>query len=146
MKTPYLIQRGKFKGTPQSKIRGINSLIRFDYMGAAEFEQGALPKSLKRIVNNINTYTINKVEGYEGVQNQDMYVCCKQEEVEDIIINAMLLACNQLKLKERCDIRDYMSGMEYANDFWWDIENDFMICFGEENSNNLLTAIKGSME
>lgn len=45
---PYLIQRGGFKLAPK-EITGPDSILRFDYMGSAEFEFGALPQSLRRM-------------------------------------------------------------------------------------------------
>jgi hypothetical protein len=43
----YYIQRGSFRNEPTKK--GIDSILSFDYMGAAEFEFGSLPKSLTYI-------------------------------------------------------------------------------------------------
>jgi len=56
------------------------------------------------------------------------------------------LALNEIILKERCDLPKFISGKsdEWDNDFWWDIDNDFMfwkfnpdfdIKFKEEISN-----------
>ena len=50
----YLIQRGKFKKSDHKK--GIDSILKFDYMRSSEFEWGALPESLKRIRSNIKKY------------------------------------------------------------------------------------------
>lgn len=41
----WLVQRIRRRDMPSSK--GIDALFEFDYMGAAEFEFGALPKALK---------------------------------------------------------------------------------------------------
>lgn len=52
--TPYLVQRAKFND--RTDKRGIDNILQFDYMGSAEFEFGALPKSLENIRKKINDY------------------------------------------------------------------------------------------
>ena len=60
--TFYLVQRGTFRDKIDiSKITGIDSIISWDYMGSSEFEFGALPTSLKRIVFN---YRNNKIHSF----------------------------------------------------------------------------------
>ena len=57
MKT-WLIQRAKFE---DRKSTGIDSILSFDYMGSAEFEWGALPKSLKFIRGHFKEYDYHNV-------------------------------------------------------------------------------------
>ena len=47
--TPYLVQRVLKNGYPSPDAKGVDALFRFDYMGSAEFEFGAINKSLKRL-------------------------------------------------------------------------------------------------
>lgn len=50
MRQPYLIQRGKAQRYPNpSKPMHISNTIDLDYMGNAEYEFGAMPKSLREI-------------------------------------------------------------------------------------------------
>jgi hypothetical protein len=105
MNEPYLIQRmtkptrknGKVFDNPFNFGGGyvnggftekawaiIKEIVAFDYMGAAEFEFGSLPKSFGEIVKNHATYgageiTINKIPVY--------YICSAemQETVRDWI-------------------------------------------------------------
>lgn len=145
MKSSYLVQRGKFKGTTETEIKGIDSLIQFDYMGSAEFEFGALPASLRRIIKNITEYEFSYVDGITDSKGNLMTIFHDKRFVDDVKINAMYLFENKLRLKERCDIQEYAKGINSCygnNNFWWDIENDFMICFGEKNSNSLKIAIE----
>lgn len=65
IKSPYVscIQRGKFR--INSNKKGIDSLIKFDYMGSSEFEFGALPKSLTHIRDKIQNYSGKKFNFFE---------------------------------------------------------------------------------
>jgi len=47
--TPYLVQRIETRQTVRDDDVGVDRHFRFDYMGSAEFEFGALPKALKAI-------------------------------------------------------------------------------------------------
>ena len=44
MKKFYLIQRGNFKNDEKS-LTGSDGVVNLDYMGATEFEWGAIPKA-----------------------------------------------------------------------------------------------------
>lgn len=125
---PYLIQRAKFV---KSDKKGIDSILRFDYMGSAEFEWDALPKSLDRIRKNSVNFSYNdlKINGKEITVYSDSNI----EKITEILID---LSHDKIRLKERSDFKSYVRPSVYDNqwiekhghdtDFWWDIENDFM--------------------
>jgi len=70
----YLIQRAKFY---ESDRKGIDGILQFDYMGAAEFEWGALPESLKRMRENRKNYDLEVIV----VKNKKAVVCfCTEEQ------------------------------------------------------------------
>ena len=124
--TPYLIQRAKFKNPIEANEIGIDRIIQLDYMGSAEFEFGALPKSLKRIRANADNYTHFR---YAFSTGKVVTVFCKKEDrkkMGEILEN---LVAKKIRLKEFCDLDNYVND-EVAvfrnNDFWWDILNDFM--------------------
>jgi len=58
----WLVQRGEFKIIKDNDIIGMDSLITWDYMGSAEFEFGALPQSLKRMVKEFNQYQLFEIK------------------------------------------------------------------------------------
>jgi len=120
MKQPYLIQQAKF--SDRSDRKGIDSILAFDYMGSAEFEFGALPQSLKRIRENIDNYIYTDYP----ISKKKIRVFCNKDESIDVVAALERLSKKEIKLKEWIDFSDWLSGNKHWNDFWWDIDNDFM--------------------
>jgi len=133
MLKPYLIQRAKFE---KREGEGIDILLGFDYMGSAEFEWGALPKSLKRIRESKKKY-IQFEHIFENFEDKPIMVLCKIEDKEELPKVLSQLADRELRLKEYCDLDAYLKGnKDYrTSDFWWDIENDYFFWRSNENFN-----------
>ena len=123
MEKPYLIQRAKFENRPYKK--GIDQLLSFDYMGSSEFEWGALPKALKRVRENLADY-VQFQYSFTKHPAKVVTVFCKKEQQDFVGSILEQLADREIRLKEYCDLDKYIKGEEkYANDFWWDIDNDW---------------------
>lgn len=124
MKKPYLIQRAKFENRPDKK--GIDQLLSFDYMGSSEFEWGALPKSLKRVRENLADYVLFQYSFKKHPAKVVTVFCTKEQQdlVGDILEQ---LSEGKIRLKEYCDLDNYVvPKTKYRdNDFWWDIDNDW---------------------
>ena len=75
---PHLIQRGTIK---EGEYTGLDSLINYDYMGAAEFEFGALPKALTNLLQLLPTLQINSLET-PNHPNQKIYTITTQETTD----------------------------------------------------------------
>lgn len=119
----WLIQRGTVEYRESTK--GIDSLVRFDYMGSAEFEWGALPKSLKRIREELNDYTYLDIPIKERV----VTVFCKNSQKSEMKQYLTDLAERKFRLKEFTAFNEFVNDSGYFKDrfnFWWDIENDLM--------------------
>ena len=157
MKSSYLIQRLQ-KPYPGSEdnpfnwgggyIRGgfnetaykhLNQIFRFDYMGAAEFEFGEVPKSMSIIQAY---FTIgNGVTGVMYIHKIPVYYLCHkllETEVKDRIKE---LSQNKYRLKEHTFFDEALAARipanivpekkdkyKFAAEFigWLDIENHFM--------------------
>jgi hypothetical protein len=141
----WLIQRGKFKTTALNAITGIDSIIQWDYMGSAEFEFGALPESLKRIVKDCNN---NKNTWHPvTIRNQNFTLLAKPEDIETIVPALNLLANKETK--NQCYLKEY-AGLDIYFDkeddifmipnFWWDVDNDWML-FPADKEEMVLTAM-----
>lgn len=125
MNKSYLIQRAKFRNNPNKK--GIDQILSFNYMGSAEFEFGALPQSLKRIRENFKDYMYSLY----FINDKAITIFCKKSELSEILNTLEKLAKKEIRLKEWIDFPNWLNDKEHWNDFWWDIDNDFM--FWEEN-------------
>lgn len=55
---------------------------------------------------------------------------------------------NQIRLKEFNTLNDYLyNDQEYSNDnFWWDIENDFYIFFGQKKESLIINMQQALLE
>lgn len=117
----YLLQRGRFNKSPW-KV-GIDSILKFDYMGSSEFEWGALPKSLSRIREK-DQYTYLDIP----VKDKVISVYCKESQKSEVREYLNKLAENVFHLQEYSDFDTYInpSNLKSRTDFWWDINNDLM--------------------
>lgn len=126
----YLVQRGIVKNRDY-KI-GIDSIVEFEYMGASEYEWGALPDSLKRIRKNISEYTYLDVP----IKDKVISVFCKSEQKAEIKQFLEKLASGKMRVKCCSYFDQYVSPSEYERqwqkkhpletNFWWDLDNDIM--------------------
>jgi len=131
MKDPYLIQRATFRKSEKS---GIDSLLEFDYMGSAEFEFDALPKSLKAIRKEVNEYEKITFQ----IKGMSIEVFCKSEDRIAVFDFINGLAVNKYRLKEYSGFDNYTGSFPVKSymrrvDFWWDIENNFMFWKSNED-------------
>lgn len=123
-----LIQRGRFEDRDYKK--GIDSIVKFDYMGSSEFEYGALPESLGKIRANISEYTYLDVPmlSFPKSQMVSITVFCKNSQKAEVKTYLQELADDNFSLQEPSDFDTYINKKEYPNrtDFWWDIGNHLM--------------------
>ncbi|RXZ78118.1 hypothetical protein EBB07_29125 [Paenibacillaceae bacterium] len=148
----WLIQRGRFKGQDTrltNDIVNIDSLIRFDYMGSAEFEWGALPKSINRITKDWDNYRVVGT-GIKDKKKRELFTICNKNRVEDTLACIDHVSKTPYGYKEWCDMGWSLSTIENIfsqpssgyNDFWWDIENDWMACVGIDRINQVKYAVE----
>lgn len=171
----YLIQRGTsydlLNYQADDKKNGIDKLVKWDYMGSAEFEFGSLFKSMQRVRNDIVSYELYTHE--TTMNGYPVYVFCKQSKKDEVFavlnelvdfnkshyglkehinfykwFNPSINVPPKKKLKKIRIVRDKTLYTDekgvtfyerYKNDdkiiwsearnlenFWFDIENDFM--------------------
>lgn len=127
----YLVQRGQIADRDFKK--GIDSICKFDYMGSAEFEFGALGESLGRIRKDISNYKYMNAKIY-GIQITVFFN--KKHEESEIETYLKDLADNKFHVKQHSDFNNVVNPSKFEREwqakhpnktnFWWDIENDFM--------------------
>lgn len=106
----------------------LDSVVTLNYMGHTEYEFDNVDISLYRVTLNLPFYKIiifNEYTNKDGLPLKVlcpiMYVNFVQDNVKSIINgNAELLG-----------IYDFTKDAE-DNNFWWDLENDFMMFYGDE--------------
>ena len=117
----YLLQRAEFRN--HDTYKGLDKILLFEYMGSAEFEFGALGKSLERIRQASNTYSYKKyrVKG----KTFTVYAVKSVHEYFEEFINKLI--DNKIRLKEASYIgRAFEKYKHYNTSFWWSLDNDFM--------------------
>lgn len=149
MNTPHLIQRGRFQEV-HGPIQGIDGLVSFDYMGSAEFEFGALPRSLKEMCKAADGQQMYEV-GIRAHNGKGVFLVCTEAQTEKALVYVKELAnpkCSY-RLKEGARFVENLTGVSFGKplhsfntfDFWWDINNHYMFCLGKNNAKNLVKAI-----
>lgn len=154
----YLVQRGAFRTEiNNSKHSELDKNILLDYMGSAEFEWGALPKSYNRILDNVGEYYIHIHPDIKNANDVPLLVFCTNKDWEYIkdTLSEFIKANNpkqvsDYRLKEWISFADrhYQVGPPKSrwdkvneDDFWWDIDNDFFFFYGAIDRANLIDKI-----
>jgi len=146
----YLVQRGIFKHEEKENIVGIDSLINFEYMGSAEFEFGALPESLNRIIGEWKNFDVFETS-LKDSDGGSVFVICKKtskSEVEKCLIE---LSEKKHRTKEISYFQEYLNGKHKTDRYirtrlWWDIDNDWMACPGKQKIELVKFAIEKVIE
>jgi hypothetical protein len=123
-------------GIPTEGMKILREVFRFDYMGSAEFEFGAVPKALAKIVDERKKYVFGILDiivfPERAVPNirKVSYLCHKDHEAE-VITRIKQLATDEYKhfrLKERCNLKPSLEGREYDKEIcgWLELDNAFM--------------------
>lgn len=74
------LKNGGLSDDAMSLLRGIFS---FDYMGAAEFEFGAVPKALQKLGNDKNLTTAQFTITHGG-RDHTIYILCNEADVDEV--------------------------------------------------------------
>jgi hypothetical protein len=149
MKKPYLIQRATIR--PEVKdtdIKGIDSLLSFDYMGSAEFEFGALPAGLRvscALFDQLKVHRVDDIRQHGA--GARLRLICKLEDVEYLtdfwtqqIIKPYGSGLKELTYME-CAVTTTSSLKDKAN-CWWDLDNGWWAVFGAENAQKIIKALQ----
>jgi len=139
MERTYLVQRLK---KPQEKINPfnfggglengglsnegaelINKIWSFDYMGASEFEWGAIPKALQRIAQ----YS-SKGNAVTGQLGKDVHYLCERDIRSNVEQAIREIADDSLRLKEPAYLKEVIEGKNtFAQRYvgWLELNNGF---------------------
>lgn len=122
---PWLVMRLKRPWAEVQRDKGFDGFFELDYMGASEYEFGAVPDSLKRIRKG------GKVSVFPvSLSGKDVFLVCHRQEVD-----AVLRSLEQHVEKQHGSTKisswfyDHFHGL--AEDFqdrvvaWWALDQDF---------------------
>lgn len=143
----------------------MSGALRFDYMGAAEFEFGALPNSLRNL--RAEQKNLRMYEVYLRGEQIPLYVygALNEQELSDYVDLLNDLRNGTKQLKERSEfsreelirwrqheaeqrIRNQKMGRKYTpyetTNFWWDLTNDVLFTFDEDLADRIPVYLEGS--
>lgn len=130
----WLIQRGAFRQNGTT-LTGRNGVVNLDYMGASEFEWGAIPKAYRRLMYEFPNYGIFNTNIYTPEQ-EELLIFCKKEIAVELItaIQQFIESPYHLKkyseLEKVPEVKKEGTLYEYRrSDFWWCI--DFPSAYGD---------------
>lgn len=142
-----LIQRCKFVDNfdPEG---GVNRNVNLHYMGSAEFEFGALPKSLREVCFNLDNYESLVLDSIKNPKGESLYLFIDQARFSEEVVEFLFKKSNSETegghTKESVRLADAVNGKIHKFnqvDLWWDIENHFFFTFGLENVDKLKTIL-----
>jgi hypothetical protein len=144
----YLVQRCTYRGQNKAVNKAtVSDFYPQDYMGAAEFEFGALPASLRDMYAAREKYKIWKM----GIKPKNILWAWGNEFFMDDIneqLDKYINTTNGGLLKERISLWDILNGKKsYRDDnFWWDIGENFVFSLIEEAVRKFPDCLKNSIE
>jgi hypothetical protein len=157
----YLVQRGSFKDYTNLPINyTFDTLVKLDYMGAAEFEFGAVQDSLQKFV-----YSDNIIINLVTINGKDFNVIYPCKFKDSIYLNEIISTFTEMvkdkhytkcsnyfkyyfdgkeieRLKKGCKNKKETVDNFFYRDFWWDIANHYMIIPSSIDPRYLLQAFK----
>lgn len=155
MKTTWLIQRLKPRpATPfMAKVEQVfgggalqlkpdawklvQNIFGIEYMGAAEFEFGSLPKSWQALAADAKELGPFELRLHAHPETP-VYVLCRKKQREDVINILTELALDKLRLKERAYFKEVLDPKNKEQEFpittcgWYELNNGFFFFLDKE--------------
>ena len=138
----WLIQRGKFNDLAKAtKFLGGSQehLIDPDYMGAAEFEWGAIPKAYRRIMGQFDKYSLH-VTDLVTTGGVPFCLYCRDDRYNEILEAIKVYLKEHYQLKEWSNMHAHFEPIptdewsrkhhkyELQTNFWWCIDASPIEC------------------
>lgn len=133
------IQTGRFKNEIK-EIKDIHSIINLN-LSQKYFDYDKIPKSIIRMLTNYDFYKIYTIEKIKNKKNEELKIYAPFIHIEHIL-NLIKKEIKEDNHKDYYNIKDYLENKKknnYAN-FWWDLENDYYMFFGQKNEKLILKA------
>jgi hypothetical protein len=137
-------------GLNNDAMKLLRPVFRFDYMGSAEFEFGAVPQTLASIFEYSKRRLLKKPEAVVGnvKLKKPVYYICRKEDEKEVIERIEILGIkgdlgdkggNKISLKESCNLKESLNREDWSQAVGWiELDNDFMFFIDEEMFNKTL--------
>ena len=119
---------------PEQALKLTKNVFSCDYMGAAEFEWGAIPTSLKNIwdyCQHKEDFSVGKID-----LEKTVYYLCRKAFEERVIERIKELQkiewCYSSRLKENPNFKESLKLKEPDTVGWLELDNDFIFFIDEE--------------
>lgn len=119
-------------GFPEEGMKMLNQVCSFDYMGAAEYEWGAVPKAFARMYEVREELTAFGTQPLKGFM--EVFVICLKKDKEEAIKRVKKIAEDKMFLRDGTNMIDW--DYKYKNEGepkwnqdvsgWVDLDNPFM--------------------
>ena len=150
---PFTFGGGLVRGGINKEVYGIlNKIFTFDYMGAAEFEFGAVPKALDKIVDYFNNgHGVCGELNIEGVQIYYLTDARVQKETEQRIRDLAVdpFSKKGIRTKERVGLHETIKKKKGSTDRWlqeylgWiELDNGFIFFSDKEAFENFRSLLQ----
>lgn len=139
LRVPYLVQRCIVRNRPAEGLR-FSQVADLDYMGAAEYEFGAVPASLRAIAARADEYRIIDVGARAKALRDEadmpllVYSGLSDEFLGEYIAHLKQLRAGKLGTKSSSYFDDNPQAGSYRKrvTLWWDLDNDTLFSFDGE--------------
>lgn len=153
MKSIYLVQRCLLKTDELSENKRFSENLDCDYMGASEFEFGALPKSL-RAMNENEGYSVVKSTKIFDLKGHPLRIYSNLNVIDVLVYESWLDDIYNGKVgnqyfKESPRFSNEIlktNSPNYYPVLWWDIKNHVMWTFNKKIASILKGSIKQSVD
>lgn len=148
---PYLIQRARVNTPLAEASERLSNAVNFDYMGSAEFEFGALPKSFRALQSMRANWKLRLVPHLTendvplrvfGALSDDQFAAYVKH------LEEFRKPGNRMHTKESVCFEAKLSSEKKSRwdpDFWWDIDNHVMFGFNKNFMNRLESHVSASL-
>ena len=128
-------------GLSKDAMNLLRPIFSFDYMGSAEFEWGAVPKALSKMVENRSNLMSVALDLGSG---NHIYLICNKADVDEIGFRIREWAKKEPygHTKEAVNLNRALSGDEYSKNLigWLELDNGF-IFFKDKSSFNKMVSL-----
>lgn len=145
-------------GLKEEAMKLLRPIFRFDYMGSAEFEFGAVPETLAKILDGViakeyGHFRIPVQFSYKNWKEKkpktgiaDVYVICKISDELEIISRINTFAKETYhNTKEVINLNSSLAQEEYSKDIvgWLELDNAFMFFSDKEMYDKVVALLFG---